>query len=208
MAKRLRGKISSDLDDLDALHEKFPFLPSRETIRPTPNIMEMKWQKCMEIASTWASFKDYTLHRVFGVPFHFRGERFEAVSDIVCGRAVFQQNEFPYATGAEHAVMWYGSAVQERTSDEISHDIETTLRNQLESDAFDFGWYVNPKMTIPEYFHVVSQLHATHPFVLLCCVLRGIHTILAKCYTLSFCLILSSTSSRGFDRSLMPIPAR
>ena len=69
---------------------------------------------------------------------------------------VFQEQLFPYRIeDGRHFVMWYATKEQKRSDEEITSDIETELKAMTGTeDAFQFGWYVNPKMTVPEFFHV------------------------------------------------------
>ena len=39
-------------------------------------------------------------------------------------------------------------------SHQVSIDIEHELTAMQGKDKFDFAWYINPKMTVPELFHV------------------------------------------------------
>jgi hypothetical protein len=51
--------------------------------------------------------------------------------------------------------MWYGTKEQTRSEDEINNDIFIAISNHLQgNNEFNFAWYINPKMTVPEFFHV------------------------------------------------------
>ena len=72
-------------------------------------------------------------------------------------------NIFPYALdeGACHYVMWYNTPVLLKSDDEVTRDISRELRRHVTEScgaaaagSFDFGWYVNPKMTVPFLAHV------------------------------------------------------
>lgn len=47
--------------------------------------------------------------------------------------------------------MWY---TYTPSDDEITQDVNDAIREIVGNDNFKFVWYVNPKMTIPEVFHV------------------------------------------------------
>lgn len=88
---------------------------------------------------------------------------------------LFKPNEFPYdITRGNHWVMWYATKEKSYSSEEISAHISESIvkiltdtdRSSSDSassstdssnnslDYYDFAWYVNPKMTVIDYFHV------------------------------------------------------
>lgn len=154
----LRGKISSDVDHLEILHQTYPWLPGAESIRPDPQTRQKKLDFSKSIEENWCSFEDFFLYYVFGKSFLLDsdvGKKYVLENDVE-KRQVFKANDFRYDVGnGEHWVLWYGSRVNLRTDDEITHDIEIQLAMMLGATVpFQFGWYINPQVTIPEFFHV------------------------------------------------------
>ena len=89
---------------------------------------------------------------------------------------VFQPCTFPYQVenGGQHYTLWFPSLLQEVNELEINRLIEENIKqliafrdqhidstsNESASEIknieteFDYAWYINPKMTVPEFFHV------------------------------------------------------
>ena len=157
----LRTKISSDLEELDAINAKWNFCPSAEQVRPTPELKEIKAQKLESISNEWKEFVDFIYHDVFECSYIEitleSGESRRTVPNrhrVIRMNRVFKAQMFPYQVSSNHSVMWYPDNTQRKTDEEITLDIETDLKRELNTDTFDFAWYVNPKMTVPEFFHV------------------------------------------------------
>lgn len=56
--------------------------------------------------------------------------------------------------------MWYSyGPSQGLTEAQIDADITKALQAQLQGDGFDFVWYENPKMTVPDLHHVQVFWH-------------------------------------------------
>ena len=68
---------------------------------------------------------------------------------------IFAPNEFPYNSDGNHSIMWYGGIDQSQIKEnEVNEDIFQNLEKQLGHVNFEFAWYENPKMTIPQIYHV------------------------------------------------------
>jgi len=153
---RLRSRISSDVSALNRIHRTFNWIPNESQIRPTPEQLERKRARMNELAERWASMGDFVLHEVFGKGATKNAEnRLCAVDDAVCASdVVFHPSHFAYDVplGGHHWVMWFGCREPPPTN--VSECIVQRLREHLGHDAFDFAWYPNPKMSIPEFYHV------------------------------------------------------
>ena len=125
-------------------------------IRPSPEIIAIKRIKMQEILDTWTTFADYVLYSVFDRPIHQSADSKKIVIDCdgVEGLMCFRDNEFPYDIEGRHSVLWYGTSQQPYSFEEINKDVQSEIERVVGNDQFDFAWYVNPKMTIPEFFHV------------------------------------------------------
>jgi hypothetical protein len=160
VAKPFRCRVSSDVAVLDRLHKLFPWIPGESDIRPPVDVLERKRQQLHAIQSQWVTFPDYIRASVFGVPSVLDPSTLKLMAcgddSAVTGRSVFAPNEFPYNV-PKHFVMWYGPCDGPETSrnDEcITADIAAAMDDDPGLRGSNFVWYVNPKMTVPEYFHV------------------------------------------------------
>lgn len=151
--------ISSDLTVLNRLHEIYPWIPGADQIRPDPTTRELKQKRLQYINETWASVHSYILHTVFGkTPV----ERTDGALEIclkdkhVEELIVFRENEFPYQVGpsGRHFILWTGYQQKMYSNEEITREIEYSLNCLLGSTKYVFAWYENPKMTVPEFYHV------------------------------------------------------
>ena len=153
----LRCKISPDHECLNKLHEQFKWIPNSENIRPTPAVLEAKVATLEIIDQQWMSCKDFILHKVFKRECKKIVDRYY-VPDMNIDETtiVFAPNEFPYSieTG-NHWVLWYGCIEQPYSDDRINMDVNKELQRVLEgSQNYDFAWYENPKMSIPDFYHI------------------------------------------------------
>merc|ERR1719487_870873 len=62
---KLRGKISNDLADLQALHVATGWTPGRDMIRPAPSVRAQKAFFMHNIGEMWASPAEWVFHHVF-----------------------------------------------------------------------------------------------------------------------------------------------
>lgn len=152
----LRRRISSNVADLDAMHAVHHWIPSSSQIRPHPELLQTKLVKIAKLQDEWASMADFVRSHVFGKSSVIRSDGKRVVRDNRLSEVdiVFIENDFPYALdeGGQHWVLWFGCR------DDPRLDIDTILSRELQRrighDGFDFAWYENPKMSIPEYYHV------------------------------------------------------
>jgi hypothetical protein len=153
---RIQCKVSSDADILNELHDCWRWIPGKQNIRPTDMVRQLKIERMNEIMEQWKSYHDYILFHIFKRECIIDGNdcKYMAINreyNIKYKR--FLPNEFPYQTDGNHWVMWY--CCEKPFPDEmIQNDIYDALFNYLGHEDFQFAWYVNPKMTIPEFFHV------------------------------------------------------
>ncbi len=152
-----RQEVSSDTHILQELHKQFSWIPGEESIRPSEAVKAIKVETLCEVERNWVSFHDYLLCNVFKKP-KAKGsmERFySADREVSEADKVLQPNDYPYDhIVGHHWIMWYGSKHRSYESTHISADVEEGLRRHLGGEHFDFVWYENPKMSLPEFFHV------------------------------------------------------
>lgn len=152
----LNKKVSSNLDVLEHLHRRFDWIPGAEQIRPSPAEKERKRLNLEKIQSEWITFKDYILAYVFDRPYFLRTDKLkEALDHNVEGISLFIPNDFPYDVGphGNHYVLWFDH--QETVEEDIvTMLIKENLDKLIGPDKYIFIWYENPKMTVPEFYHV------------------------------------------------------
>jgi hypothetical protein len=174
----LRKKISSEIDALALLNRSHPWVPGAENIRPTQKTRQVKQKTLESIGKDYASESDFLLEQVFDIVLTREADGKlhagrDCASKLVKAGCVLKPNVFPYDLphGTRHWVMWYPVCFNldvlgpigadltswlraEPSDDAISADIEQELRRELEHELFDFVWYLNPKQSVPNIFHV------------------------------------------------------
>ena len=161
---KINNKINPCYTNLDMLNSNYKWIPSSENIRPIEDIIKKKDIDCKTNNIIYSTNIDQVLIRYFNVKKKINriNNKFESKINIDNLREkVFIPNEYPYNVpdGTNHYVMWY---TYDNISDEIiTSDISSELYNLLNNLNFEFVWYRNPKMTIPEIFHVQVFWHLT-----------------------------------------------
>ncbi|KAJ1389253.1 hypothetical protein B484DRAFT_459705 [Ochromonadaceae sp. CCMP2298] len=151
----LKNRIPSNYDALDKLNQQHRWIPNQNQTRPAPQVLERKEKSLNEIYASWATIRDYILYRVWGRDFDVVNDKFVVFDNSVEGLKAFKPNDYPYETEVgNHWVMWYGGAQCPYGDDRINEDIDEALTKICEDVPFDFAWYENPAMTVPEFYHV------------------------------------------------------
>jgi hypothetical protein len=152
------GHISSDIEELNRLHEIYYWIPNEYMIRPTDSILQEKDVFSKFILEQWHSYKDYILDTHFFRGMSLFDNRLRLTNPITESEWFFSRSSFPYdlAEGVNHYVLWncfydYYFDFKESVIDTI---IKDTLGVIIGSEDFDFAWYKNPKPSIPELWHV------------------------------------------------------
>lgn len=110
---KLRCKISSDLIDLNRLHDaKYTWIPSEEQVRPTPEVRQKKLERLDSINKNWLDFPDYIYHSVFGKEMVTLSGKLTIFDRNTESEIRFAPNEFPYRVAGNHFVLWFGVKVQ------------------------------------------------------------------------------------------------
>ena len=155
---KLWGKITSNAEELDRLQPFYPWIPGSSTIRPTPEDREAKARRLEEIEAAYESFVDYILHSVFEREAVEREGKLAVIDrsmDVATDDERFVPNIFPYAVSSNHFVMWFSTHTKHQSDEEITRKISQSLESMHGSDTgLDFVWYENPKMSVPEFYHV------------------------------------------------------
>eukprot|EP01041_Mallomonas_annulata_P013964 gene13964-29726_t len=140
----LNGKISSDLGQLEMLHEKYDWIPASDQIRPDPVTIEKKRISTELIFREWASFPSYVVHSIFGKQYFIRSDGLKEIKNKdkdVRGQIIFKPNEYPYNVGPEgnHSVLWFGYEKKLFSDDEINNEIRYQLNAIVGSDKYIFA---------------------------------------------------------------------
>lgn len=159
-----------DVKDLDHHYANgFNWIPNSSTIRPSVAVAQQKLVGMTSISSSWFSFDDYILCKVFGKEYEvyedrmFRVKASSTIPDenkldlVSASDRVFVPNKYSYNVTGNHWVLWYGCRDRIHSSEEINEHIQIELSkitSKYDNVVFDYIWYVNPKMSIPEFFHV------------------------------------------------------
>eukprot|EP01083_Nonionella_stella_P053943 142542_1 len=155
--KIFRCKVTSDRDVLELLHQKHPWIPGAENIRPTVKLKEDKKSYIENIQYFYVSGMDYIFETVFECKAKMNADgKLYVENKEHIHKEVFGANKFPYQVhqDAQHYIMWYSYSNDSITDQKITDDIDTNIKNIVKHEAYDFIWYINPKMTIPDVFHV------------------------------------------------------
>jgi hypothetical protein len=143
------------------LNRNFPWIPNAEQVRPTPEIKEKKHAIMKHIEEDWLCLDDYILNSIFEKSWKLdvTGKKCISQRDIT-GQCRFLPNEFPYniAVG-NHYVLWCGpqhdgSNLSEKCVNKRLNETISRMIKDVDSDDYDFAWYENPKMTVPDVYHV------------------------------------------------------
>jgi hypothetical protein len=134
----IRGRISSLIEELNELSKIYNWIPNENTIRPSREDLEKKWETLHHIEQNWHSMKDYVYHNILNC----------TEKEWVFSPSIFRYN---LPADANHWVLW-------NTRTDINAMIEDETINAvlcgLLDQTTDFAWYKNPKPSVPEYFHV------------------------------------------------------
>ncbi len=156
----IRGHISSDIQDLNKLHQEYWWIPDETMIRPYQNVLEDKRTFSQHVLSTWRGFRDFILNTHFQYKMIKNDDGKLCIADLISADEAeweLAQSLFPYAVpdGVHHSVLWnsYYDYFVAFSHTDINSILTRKLRGLLGHNNFDFAWYVNPKPSIPELWH-------------------------------------------------------
>lgn len=158
-AKAFKSKISSNIEHLNELNRLFKWIPNEDQIRPPSNVVLMKNEKLSLIRFQWRSVKDYIKHTVWGMERIWTDDGLHAVEEEPSKPYIFQRCEFPYSLEEGlHFVLWFNEVESSQSDEGITALLDQLVAAELghddTNDSYSFAWYVNPKMTVPDFFHV------------------------------------------------------
>lgn len=155
-------RIPCNTDSLNTIHHLKNWIPSGNQIRPLPETVEEKEKDYLNFGRFYSSVKDQILIRYFNYSSKINRTTNKIESKIILDNVRdkrFVKNEYPYQvpTGTYHYVMWY--TYQNTSDEEINYDIKNSLYELVGHKSFEFVWYENPKMSVPEIYHVQVFWH-------------------------------------------------
>ena len=158
-------RISPEIDNLNILNRRLGWIPSGDQIRPSQVVVDKKEQDSIKFDKFYYSIKDQILIRYFKFPSKINRNTSRIESKILLEKIRekrFLKNEYAYNVPCEtnHYVMWY--TYQDISDDNINLDIENSLYELLKHRYFEFVWYENPKMSVPDIYHVQVFWHLTN----------------------------------------------
>ena len=152
---KLRCRVSSDVDELEVLHQIYPWVPGKEHVRPTPEVRAQKELLLSNLEAMWASPMDWVFHHVFQSPTTRGMDGKRTAARPSTGATIFAENPFPYdvPSGTKHWVLWMASPEAEWNEQRINAEV---CRQVDVLGGGEFVWYPNPKMSVPDpnMYHV------------------------------------------------------
>ena len=153
------GKIILTPEKLDKLHSIHSWIPSSKDIRPSQLVLEEKNKYLESIQYNYQSYKDYVLielflsNSIFNPLGKLEIETHEIETPEIENK-LFIENKFPYLDKpiSNHYIMWYSNYIPPDKI--ITRDIDENIENILQHPDYQFIWYENPKMSIPDIYHV------------------------------------------------------
>lgn len=159
-----RDQVSSDLDSLDELHKKHRWIPDRERIRPTFQTLARKYDLMDSLELEWESLDDFILASVFKKDYVsmdgkkqvlFKHEimsmncNFGECEFMFQRHPILQKSMFPYnLEDGYHYVLWFLGR------ESVPLFIVQQVLNSMIPEHIQFAWYVNPKPSVDNFFHV------------------------------------------------------
>lgn len=158
----IQNQIPSNIETLNVLHKIYEWIPNENMIRPNSIELAKKQLLMNTIENEWVTLQDYILFKVFN-------QDFEEIPTICkkkipyiktsISEFVFTESLFRYnlPTHAKHYVLWFSKINFENSQyiifKEIINDIIFSELSKY-TNNFDFAWYINPKPSVPDFFHV------------------------------------------------------
>ena len=152
---KINCKINSDIENLNKYNSIYPWIPNESQIRPTQLNIIMKERLLNIINEQYNSYNDYILINIFKEKYFIKNKKVSAIKSNVSINK-FAVNLFKYNLDPKtfHYVMWYTYDRNELSEEKITLDIKNSIYNIISTDNFSFVWYENPKMSIPDIYHV------------------------------------------------------
>ena len=156
----MRCGISSDISNLQRLNTQHNWIPNVDQIRPISDIIEKKVKFLENISKLYKTLEDYILDYILDLPSKICSDnKIYVPKENIIKKHIFKENMFPYnvADNTYHYVIWY--TYKPESHKQIDADITKCIQEFLGNDNFDYVWYINPKMSITNSFHLQIFWH-------------------------------------------------
>ena len=154
---QLNCEIHPDIEVLNAYNKLYPWIPSGSQIRPSEKNIEMKNILIEKIKKEYKSMRDYILINLFYYKFYKnKDKKYEAIIDYNIKFNKLEVSRFKYNINDStfHYIMWYTCNKEDLIPKEINRDIHRSIYNIIGTDKFNFVYYENPKMSVPDIYHL------------------------------------------------------
>jgi len=160
----MNQEICCSEENLNNLHKSYHWIPCRVQTRPIDEILILKEKMNAQNKKLYNSKEDEILINYFGYESTLLicGKQFKLKSSILLNqekKVICIQNEYPYQVPecTFHYVLWYSYLDIDKSK--INEDIFQCLKEINEEKKFEFVWYENPSMSVPEVYHVQVFWH-------------------------------------------------
>ena len=163
----LKCRINASSESLTKLHAKYPWIPSGSDVRPSVHVLTQKAKDMSQVMFFYESLRDYLLEEIFGISTEINANGKCFVKELPASffelDSNLRENKYPYQVSdrTKHYVLWYPMFSREATlsDSQITRDITRHLIFISGKLDLNFVWYINPKMTITDLFHVQVFVH-------------------------------------------------
>ena len=152
----LNCEIHPDIEILNAYNKLYSWIPNGSQIRPSEKNIEMKNIMMSKIKEEYNSMKDYILITVFNYKFNKnKDKKYEAIDyNIKLNKLEVCRFKYNVNNSTFHYIMWYTCEKEDLIPKEINRDIYRSIYNILRTPNFKYVYYENPKMSVPEIYHI------------------------------------------------------
>ena len=151
----LNCKINPSHENLNLLNLRYSWIPNENNVSPSSETIQKKQNDFLFFDLVYESIKDFVYIKYFNYDSYLsKNGKFKCNFKNIT-ETVFLPNSYPYQVpeGTKHYVLWLSNYFD--LSDRfINKEIYKSLKNLLKHNSFEFVWYENPKMSIPEVYHV------------------------------------------------------
>jgi len=152
-------RISPDLDNLDNYHKVYSWIPGSGNIRPSEDILRTKQVLFDQVSQFYENMSDYILEEIFKIPVEFTENTKLKAKNYGAkhyDEFKFVKNKFPYKLdkNTNHYIIWYNTRSFTYSDSIINKHITKSIFEILQHKNFEYVWYENPKMNIPNIYHL------------------------------------------------------
>ena len=160
----MNQEISCSEENLNKLHELYSWIPCREQTRPNIDELNVKERMNKQNSKVYYSKEDEILIQYFGydsklIVIDMQYKLQSSISLNEERKFICIPNEFPYQIPKNtfHYILWYSYLDVDKSK--INEHIFQCLKEINKEKKFEFVWYENPSMSVPEVYHVQIFWH-------------------------------------------------